>query len=160
LRAAFHDVDAGLPFRQPSTVDELVLDVLLFERLKNWMFGTFAVLAVLLALIGMYGLISHEIELSTRDIGVRIALGATRLKVFSGVYQRVLIILGIGVTCGLVITVAVRKVVESVVLVHASKDAGVIAALAAGMLLAGILAAAAPARRAAVVEPMQALRYE
>jgi predicted permease len=83
LRRIFHEVDPGMPFRQPQTMREIVADVLTFERLENWLFGAFAALAVLLALVGLYGLVSHEVELSTRDIGLRMALGATRLGVLA-----------------------------------------------------------------------------
>jgi putative ABC transport system permease protein len=74
LRRAYHDVDPTLPFRTPETMRTVIADRLTFERLENWLFGAFATLAVLLAIVGLYGLISHEVELSTRDIGVRMAL--------------------------------------------------------------------------------------
>lgn len=81
LRRVFHDVDPTLPFRTPETMRTVIADTLIFERLENWLFGAFAALAVLLAVVGLYGLISHEVELSTRDIGVRMALGASRGRI-------------------------------------------------------------------------------
>ena len=66
-----------------------VSKALTFERLENWLFGAFAALALLLATVGLYGLISHEVEVSTRDIGVRVALGATRTRILGLVYRRV-----------------------------------------------------------------------
>ena len=78
----------------------MIADTLIFERLENWLFGTFAALAALLAIVGMYGLISHEVELSTRDIGVRLALGATRGRILAGIYRRVGWMLGGGLAAG------------------------------------------------------------
>lgn len=160
LRQAFHDVDGGLPFRQPETMRDVVAEVLIFERLENWMFGTFAALAILLAIVGLYGLISHEVELSTRDIGLRMALGATRTRVLANVYRRVGILLALGMAAGLIVTLAVQKLLAALIVIHLGQDAGVVAALVAGLGFFGLLAAFLPARRAASTEPMQALRYE
>jgi hypothetical protein len=160
LRRAFHEVDPGLPFRQPETMRDIVADILVFERLENWLFGTFAALAVLLALVGLYGLISHEVELSTREIGVRMALGATRVRVLSALYRRVALMLLAGVIAGLLIASAAQKLVVSVVVIRAFQDAAVILGLAAVLFVAGLLAALWPARRAVSVDPMVALRYE
>jgi putative ABC transport system permease protein len=108
LRRAFHDVDPTLPFRTPETMYTVIADTLIFERLENWLFGAFAALAVLLAIVGLYGLISHEVELSTRDIGVRMALGATRGRILGGIYRRVGWMLGGGVVIGLLLTMAAK----------------------------------------------------
>jgi len=160
LRRTFHELDPGLPFRQPLTMRDVVADALVFERLENWLFGTFAAFAVLLAIVGLYGLISYEVELSTHDIGVRVALGSTRLGVLVAIYRRVGLMLLSGVTVGLVMTWAARKLVASMVVIQVGKDAGVIVGLAGGLLAAGLLAVLIPAKRAASVDPMVALRYE
>jgi hypothetical protein len=160
LRHIFHELDPGLPFREPLTMRMVVADVLVLERLKNWLFGTFAALAVLLAVVGLYGLISHEVELSTRDIGVRMALGATRGAVWAAVYRRVGLMLGGGIVGGLALTGAVQKLLSAVVVIHGAKDAEIIALLATVLFAAGIASVLPPARRAASVDPMVALRYE
>jgi putative ABC transport system permease protein len=160
LRRTFHELDPGLPFRQPLAMRDIVADVLVFERLENWLFGTFAAFAVLLAIVGLYGLINHEVELSTHDIGVRVALGSTRFGVLAAIYRRVGLMLLIGVTVGFLMTWAAQKLVASMVVIQVDKDAGVIVGLAAGLLAAGLLAVLIPARRAASVDPMVALRYE
>lgn len=158
LRKVFHDVDPTLPFRTPETMQSVIADTLIFERLENWLFGTFAALAVLLAIVGLYGLISHEVELSTRDIGVRMALGASRGRILSGIYRRVGWMLGGGVVIGLLLTVFAQKYISSVVEMHMDKDAGRILGLALALIGAGLVAAFFPARRASSVEPVVALR--
>ncbi|HMD47688.1 MAG TPA: FtsX-like permease family protein, partial [Bryobacteraceae bacterium] len=160
LRRAFHDVDPTLPFRTPETMRSVIADTLIFERLENWLFGTFAALAVLLAIVGLYGLISHEVELSTREIGVRMALGAPRLRILADIYRRVGWMLGGGVLIGLLLTAAVRKYIGSVVALQLDKDAWRILALAVALVAVGLLAAFLPARRASSLEPMEALRDE
>ncbi|MEO8724638.1 MAG: FtsX-like permease family protein, partial [Acidobacteriaceae bacterium] len=160
LRTAIHDVDPSLPFRKPETMTEVISDVLIFERLENWLFGSFAVLAILLALVGLYGLISHEVELSTRDLGVKMALGATRMQVLLSVYRRVGAMLLGGILAGTIATFAVQKILKSVVEIHAGKDISIVAGLAVALVVAGLLAALLPAQRAASIDPMQALRYE
>lgn len=160
LRRAFHDVDPTLPFRTPETMGAVIADTLIFERLENWLFGTFALLATLLAIVGLYGLISHEVELSTREIGVRMALGAPRGRILGDVYRRVAWMLGLGVAIGLLLTAAAQKYIGSVVSLNLDKDAGRIIALAAALVGAGLIAALIPARRASSIEPMEALREE
>ena len=160
LRRAFHDVDATLPFRTPESMRAVIADTLIFERLENWLFGTFAALAVLLAIVGLYGLISHEVELSTREIGVRMALGAPRVRILGDIYRRVCWMLGGGVAIGLLLTAAARKYIGSVVALDLDKDAGRILLLTAALVGAGLIAALLPARRASSIEPMEALREE
>jgi predicted permease len=160
LRKAFHDADPTLPFRTPETMRTVIADTLIFERLENWLFGTFAALAVLLAIVGLYGLISHEVELSTRDIGVCMALGASRGRILSGVYRRVGWMLGFGVVIGLGLTVFAQKYISSVVEMHMDKDAGRILGLSLALIGAGLVAAFFPAQRASSVEPVVALREE
>ena len=160
LRQVFHELDPSLPFRPPLTMGQVVADVLVLERLENWLFGTFAALAVSLAVVGLYGLISHEVELSTRDIGVRIALGAPRGAVLAAIYRRVGLMLLGGIVGGLAITGAIQKVLSAIVVIHGAKDAGTIAMLASILFAVGIASVLPPARRAMKVDPMVALRYE
>ena len=160
LRRVFSQVDPALPFRQPETMRDIVADRLVFERLQNWLFGTFAFLAVSLAIVGLCGLVSHEVELSTKEIGIRMALGATRTRVLKGTYRRVGTILLIGVATGLLATAALKRLITSVLTIQPSRDAAAIAALVAGLILVALAASVIPARRAMKVDPMVALRYE
>jgi ABC-type antimicrobial peptide transport system permease subunit len=114
----------------------------------------------MLAIIGLYGLISHEVETSTRDIGVRMALGATRLRILGVVYSRVGLMLSGGLIAGLMMTWAARSLISSIIAISVEHDVAVVSALAASLLLAGMLAAYFPARRAATVDPMESLRND
>jgi putative ABC transport system permease protein len=89
LRAALHDIDPTVPLADVRTMTDVVSEQLVFERMEEWLFGIFASLALLLAMVGLYGLVSHEVEQATRDIGVRMALGATRNRILSMVMSRV-----------------------------------------------------------------------
>jgi ABC-type antimicrobial peptide transport system permease subunit len=160
LRQVFQQIDPSLPFRAPETMDAIIADQLVMQRMESWLFGIFAALALLLAVVGLYGLISHEVEMGTRDIGVRMALGATRGSVFTLVLRRVTILLAVGLGVGLVLTVAAKKVIGAVAEFHLGHQAGLLALLVLILAVAGLLAALLPMRRAASIEPMQALRTE
>jgi len=160
LHRVWHETDSTLPFRTPETMPTVIADILIFERMENWLFGLFAALAVLLAVVGLAGLISHEVELSTRDIGVRMALGADRSRILAGIYARVGWMLGGGTVIGLGLIWAARRYIGSVVEIHAHGDGIRVAALAAGLVVTGLIAALLPARRAAGIQPMEALRNE
>lgn len=160
MRRALQDIDATLPLGPTESMESIVSEVLTFERLENWLFGTFAALAVLLSVVGLYGLISHEVELSKRDIGVRLALGATRERILTGVFGRVGWMLGGGVVAGLLVTAVAQRYIASVVAIQPGKDGAAILALSAGLMATGLLTAWLPARRASRVEPMEALRDE
>jgi len=160
LRNALHEVDPTVPFQQPRTMSEVVAETLVFERMEGWLFGIFAGLALVLAMVGLYGLVSHEVELSTRDIGVRMALGATRNRIVGMVLRRVAWMLAAGVATGFVLTFFARKLIGIVIYFDAQKEAGGFLLLALLLVVAGLIAALVPAARAASIEPMQALRSE
>lgn len=160
LRNAVHDIDPTVPFKAPVTLNEVVSDSLVLERLESWLFGIFAGVALLLAGIGLYGLINHEVELRTREIGIRMALGSTRVLVMGNVLRRVTSLMFAGLFAGLMLTSAVRNMLSAVVEIHPQHDALLLLAITLGLALLGVIAGVLPARKAASVEPMQALRIE
>ncbi len=160
VRSIVHDLDPTVPFDEPRTMTEVVAETLVFERMESWLFGIFAGLALALALVGLYGLVSHEVEQATRDIGVRMALGATRKRILHMVMSRVAWMLATGTVAGLILTIAARRLIGMVIYFEAQKEAGGFALLALLLVVAGLAAALIPAARAASIEPMQALRSE
>jgi hypothetical protein len=160
LRSAIHEVDPTVPFKNATTMSEVVSETLVFERMESWLFGVFASLALLLALVGLHGLVSHEVEQSTRDIGVRMALGASRQGILMMVMRRVAWMLAAGTAAGLVLILLARKLIGIVIYFEARREAGGLLVIALLLVAVGMLAALLPASRAASIEPMQALRTE
>jgi predicted permease len=160
LRSAIHEIDPTVPFKTPETMTEVIAETLVFERMESWLFGLFAALALVLALVGLYGLVSHEVEQGRRDIGVRMALGASRQRILTTVLRRVAWMLGAGTAVGLVLTLLAQKLIGMVIYFEARQEAGGFLLVAMLLIGAGLLAALIPAARAASMEPMQALRTE
>ena len=160
LRNAVHEIDPTVPFKTPETMNDVVSDSLTLDRLEGWLFGIFAALALLLAVIGIFGLVNHEVELRTREIGIRMALGSTRTQVTELLLGKVAILLLSGLAIGWMLTLALRRLLSTVVEMHAGRDFPLLASMTVGLALVGILASLIPARRAASVEPVQALRTE
>jgi len=160
LRSDLHDIDPTVPFKEAYTMSDVVTKTLVLERMEGWLFGVFAGLALVLALIGQYGLLSHEVEQGRRDIGVRMALGASRRQIMGMVLKRISLMLGAGAAAGLVLTLLVRRTIDMVIYMDAQKELGPLLATALLLIAAGMIAAMIPAARAASIEPMQALRTE
>ncbi len=160
LRQALHEVAPSVPFQTPETMDDVLADSLVFDRMQGWLFSIFAVIALVLALIGIYGVLSQEVSLQTRDIGLRMALGASRPAIVRMVLQRAALMMSIGVAVGVMGSIVSRRLLTTIIPIEVSRDAMAIATLAIGLSLVGLVASMIPARRAASIEPMQALRNE
>jgi len=158
LRKALHESDPDVPFEMPETMDTVLSKVIVLQRMEGWLFGGFAVLAVFLAAVGLYGLISYEVQVSVRAIGLRMALGATRQSIMNQILRRVGALLLIGIIFGAIAIYVVQRSFGDVLAINASRDIASIAALAASLFLIGLVSAFLPALRAASIQPMMALR--
>ena len=122
LRNALHEVAPNVAFRTPETMEQVLSDALVTSRMLSWLFGLFAAIAAMLTAIGIYGLLSQEVASRTRDIGVRMALGATRVGVAQLVLSRVGVLLIVGIGAGLTGVFLIRRVLIAVLTVQFHQD--------------------------------------
>ncbi|HEY2470862.1 MAG TPA: ABC transporter permease [Terracidiphilus sp.] len=160
LRVAFQHVAPAVAFQAPDTIDDLLDDALVANRMESWLFGLFAAIAVLLAIIGIHGLLMQEAASRAREIGLRMALGASRTGIARLMLLRTATLLAAGLGAGSLITALLRRVVASVLVIQFERDGLVITALIALLALVGVLASLVPISHAASVDPVQALRTE
>jgi ABC-type antimicrobial peptide transport system permease subunit len=163
-RAAYHSTIQELapesPETDPATFTQLFNDSAARDQLLSAMSGFFAALALLLSGIGIYGLVAWNVSQRTTEIGVRMALGATRGRVFVMVLRQIAVLLTTGLVAGGVASYFAARSVHSFLYKIEAEDPRVFALAAGVLVLIGLIAAAVPARRAMRVEPMQALRSE
>jgi putative ABC transport system permease protein len=157
---AVHSVDPQIALAYLSTMDEVKDKLLAGDRFTLLLYGCFAVLALMLASIGIYGVMAFIVSQRTQEIGLRIALGASRSNVTSLIVRQGTILALIGLGLGLGGAVLVDRAMQRTLFGVAALDPFVIASVAAILLATAVLACYLPARRAAGIDPMQALRTE
>ena len=160
VREQIRALDANLPLAGVKTLEEQ-FDLSLFPaRAAAWTLGSFGLLALVLAGVGIYGVASYSVAQRTREIGVRVALGAQRVDVLRLVMGDGLFVIGVGLAAGLLLALAASRAAAGFLYGVGANDpltfAGVPLVLGAVALAAGYL----PARRATKVDPAVALRHE
>jgi putative ABC transport system permease protein len=153
-------VDPNLPVFDMKTMTTVMDESLFIERMVAALSVAFGGLATLLAAIGLYGVMSYTVARRTREIGIRMALGAERSSVMWLVLKEVALMVAIGVGAGLPLALAVSRVVQSQLFDLSANDPIALAAAAAALALVALAAGYLPARRATRIDPMLALRYE
>ena len=160
MRALFHRDARGFALDDFETMQAAVEKNTFGKRLGLYLIGSFAGLAVVMVIAGLYGVLSQLVSYRRREIGVRMALGATRRSVAELVLRQGSILVGSGLVAGLLLALAGGRLVKSFLYQVKPLDAWTYAAVALALCLIGLLASLLPARRAATIEPMQALREE
>jgi predicted permease len=159
-RAALRELDPDLPMFQVRTMDEALQRSLTVRAAYSWMLGVFALLALVLALGGAYGVASYLVTQRTREIGIRVALGARTADIVRTVVGRAIGIVTIGVVVGLVASVGAARLLADLLFGVAGRDATILAGVASVLMLTALFANLFPARRAARIDPMRSLRTE
>jgi predicted permease len=160
IRQVVRDVDGKVPVYNLRTLEHQIDQSLLNDRLIATLSTAFGVLATLLAVIGLYGVMAYSVARRTREIGVRMALGAVPGNVIWLVMREVLLLVGGGVVLGLIGAFGVSRLVTSQLYGITPNDPVTIAAAAGTLAVVALLAGYIPARRATRVNPTMALRYE
>jgi len=158
LRQALREIDPNLTPGDVATLQQIRDDTLSPASRPAWLIGAYALVASLLAAIGLFGLVSHSVTQQRREIGIRMALGARSTDVLSRVMRTTMAMVFAGIAAGLLGTFALTRVMASLLFEVSPLDPLALAIACAAMLLIGLLAAFVPARRAARLDPSATLR--
>jgi putative ABC transport system permease protein len=160
IRTQLASMDNTLPLAQVRTMEDLLDESLVQQRFRTWLISGFAALALLLSAIGLYALISYSVGQRTREIGVRVALGAQRGNVLIMVLREGLQLLAFGLFLGLVGAISATRIIRSLLYSTSATDTLSFVATSLALIAVALLACYIPARRATKVDPMVALRCE
>jgi predicted lysophospholipase L1 biosynthesis ABC-type transport system permease subunit len=160
IAAAVHSIDPDLALAQVKTMDQIVSESLIGDRFISVLYGAFAIVALLLAAIGTYGVMAFMVAQRTHEIGLRIALGATREQVLGLVLKEGVVLALIGLALGLVGACLVGHAMKSTLYGVGTVDFAAFSVVSITLLASALLACYFPAQRATKVDPMVALRYE
>jgi predicted permease len=159
MRTELREIDAEVPVYQAGTMDDHVSAALALPRAAAGMLGLFGGLALLLASLGLYAVVSFAVSRRTTEIGIRIALGANGGTVVGMLVKEMMVVVGAGVLLGLGLSFLAAPVLESLLFNVPTNDPATFAGVAVFLVLVAALAAYLPARRAANTDPMKALRF-
>ena len=160
MRKVLREVDPDQPARTIATMADVVSANTAEPRFQARLLSAFAIMALLLALAGIYGVLAYSVVQRTREIGIRMALGAHTSNVLGLVLRRTLLLVGAGAAIGAAGALAVTRVLEKFLFEVTPADPPTFAIVVLTLLSTALLAAWLPARRATRVDPMVALRYE
>jgi putative ABC transport system permease protein len=160
LRSVVQSVDPAMPIYDVMTMDARRANSAAARRFNLMLLGALAALALLLAAVGIYGVISYVVAQRTREIGIRMALGAQHQSLTGMFVRHGLALTGIGVACGLVVAIIVMRLMSSLLFKVSPVDPVAYGAASLGLVATAFLASYLPSRRASTVDPVEALRAE
>jgi ABC-type antimicrobial peptide transport system permease subunit len=157
-----HQFDSRMPVSSLATMDRIIAESpsVAMRRYPAYLIGGFATLALVLAVLGIYGLLAYVVAQRTRELGIRLALGAQRSNLLKLVISNGLKLALIGVAVGAACSLAAGRMLSTLLFGVTPTDIGVLLSVAVLLVLVSLLASYVPARRAASIEPMEALRTE
>jgi putative ABC transport system permease protein len=160
LRKAVSDIDVNVPIDQIETMKEIVYGSVSQSRFRTAMLVMFALLAVFVASIGLYGVLSYSVTQRTREFGIRMAIGASRGAILRFVLSRATKLIGVGICLGLSAALLLTRLIASLLYGISPFDVATLAGVSILLSIVGLLASYVPALRGARVNPMDSLRYE
>jgi len=160
IRSTLHSIDPDLAVAEIQTMGELESAASAQRRFQTSLLTVFAGIALFLALVGLYGLMAYSVSRRTREVGIRMALGAPRSAVVLLVLKKAVLLLALGLGGGLVASWFATRVIQSFLYNVSRHDPVTTASVCVLLAVSGLLAALIPARRAASIDPMEALRNE
>ena len=160
IKSEINEVDADQGVAEIETMQERINAASAQPRLQAWIVTTFSLTALALACIGIYGVISYTVSQRTREIGVRVALGANRIRIFNQVLGESLMVAGAGVVIGLLASLALTRYLETLLFEVKPTDPAIYASVTILVLIVAAAASYLPSHRAASVDPVVALRDE
>ena len=160
MRSVFHEVAPSVALDEFQTMQKAVDQNTFSQRLGLYLVGSFAGLAVVMVVAGLYGVLSQLVGYRRREIGVRMALGATRQSVAQMVFRQGSIVIGIGLGVGLLLALPAERLIRSFLYEVHPLDAWTYASVLLMLPLIGLVAALLPARKAASIQPVEALRED
>jgi putative ABC transport system permease protein len=160
VRGAMQEIDRDLPLYGIKTVNDVISDSVAPRRLNMLLLGIFAGLALVLAAVGLYGVISYSVSQRTREIGIRVALGASHKSVLRLVVGEGMVLASAGVVIGVTASFFLTKFMTTLLFGVSPTDPITFVAISVLLIGVSIVASVIPARKAMRVDPMVALRYE
>ncbi len=160
VRREVQRLDPNLPINNLATMDQVIDDNIWLDRVVAALSMSFGLLATALAAIGLYGVLAYMVARRTREIGIRLALGATQATILRLVMTEVSLVAGAGIAIAIPVSLALTRYLKSQLFGLSTTDPVTFAGAALFLALVGIVAAYLPARRATRVDPVTALRYE
>jgi ABC-type antimicrobial peptide transport system permease subunit len=162
LVSTLHQIDPNLGVSDEASMNEKIdaTQAALLHRFSAWLVGGFAVMALVLGVVGLYGVIAYSVSQRTREIGVRMALGAQRGSVYGMIFREAGWLIGVGVVVGLGCAVGAGILMRTMLFGVRAWDVPTLATVAMVLGVFALMASFVPARRAASVNPVDALRAE